>query len=225
MNRVLVVEDEPALAFSLKLDLETEGYHVETAADGESAVRRAREGEFDLILLDVMLPRKDGFEVARELRRAGVTTYIIMLTAKAQEAEKVMGLEIGADDYITKPFSPRELRARVKAVLRRSDRQDNLGVYRFGDVEVDFARHEVRRGGSPVDLTSLEFKLLGAFCRNRGRALTREQVLDLAWGQAVAVSERVVDNHVVRLRKAIEPDPANPQYLVSVRGVGYRFDG
>jgi len=225
MNRVLVVEDEPALAFSLKLDLETEGYHVETAADGESAVRRAREDEFDLILLDVMLPRKDGFEVARELRRAGVTTYIIMLTAKAQEAEKVMGLEIGADDYITKPFSPRELRARVKAVLRRSDRQDNLRVYRFGDVEVDFARHEVRRGGSPVDLTSLEFKLLGAFCRNRGRALTREQVLDLAWGQAVAVSERVVDNHVVRLRKAIEPDPANPRYLVSVRGVGYRFDG
>ena len=225
MNRVLVVEDEPALAFSLKLDLETEGYHVETAADGESAVRRAREGGFDLILLDVMLPRKDGFEVARELRRAGVTTYIIMLTAKAQEAEKVMGLEIGADDYITKPFSPRELRARVKAVLRRGDRQDNLRVYRFGDVEVDFARHEVRRGGSPVDLTSLEFKLLGAFCRNRGRALTREQVLDLAWGQAVAVSERVVDNHVVRLRKAIEPDPANPRYLVSVRGVGYRFDG
>lgn len=225
MNRVLVVEDEPALAFSLKLDLETEGYQVETAGDGESAVRRAREGEFDLILLDVMLPRKDGFEVARELRRAGVATYIIMLTAKAQEAEKVMGLEIGADDYITKPFSPRELRARIKAVLRRSDKQENLRVYRFGDVEVDFARHEVRRSGSPVDLTSLEFRLLGAFCRNRGRALTREQVLDLAWGHAVAVSERVVDNHVVRLRKAIEPDPANPQYLVSVRGVGYRFDG
>ena len=225
MNRILVVEDEPALAFSLKLDLETEGYHVETAADGELAVRRAREGGFDLILLDVMLPRKDGLEVARELRRAGVTTYIIMLTAKAQEAEKVLGLEIGADDYITKPFSPRELRARIKAVLRRSDRQENLRAYRFGDVEVDLARHEVRRGGRPVDLTSLEFKLLAAFCRNRGRALTREQVLDLAWGRAVAVSERVVDNHVVRLRKAIEPDPANPQYLVSVRGVGYRFDG
>jgi DNA-binding response OmpR family regulator len=225
MNRVLVVEDEPALAFSLKVDLETEGYHVETVSDGESAVRRAREGEFDLILLDVMLPRKDGFEVARELRRAGLTTYIIMLTAKAQEAEKVLGLELGADDYITKPFSPRELRARIKAVLRRSDREDKVRAYRFGDVEVDFARHEVRRGGKPVDLTSLEFKLLGAFCRNRGRALTREQVLDLAWGHAVAVSERVVDNHVVRLRKAIEPDPASPQYLVSVRGVGYRFDG
>jgi DNA-binding response OmpR family regulator len=225
MNRVLVVEDEPALAFSLKLDLETEGYQVETVSNGESAVQRAREGEFDLILLDVMLPRKDGFEVARELRRAGLTTYIIMLTAKAQEAEKVLGLELGADDYITKPFSPRELRARIKAVLRRSDREDNVRAYRFGDVEVDFARHEVRRGGKPVDLTSLEFKLLGAFCQHRGRALTREQVLDLAWGHAVAVSERVVDNHVVRLRKAIEPDPASPRYLVSVRGVGYRFDG
>lgn len=225
MNRILVVEDEPALTFSLKLDLETEGYHVETVADGESAVRRAREGDFDLILLDVMLPRKDGFEVARELRRAGVTTYIIILTARAQEAEKVLGLEIGADDYITKPFSPREVRARIKAVLRRSDRQESLRAYRFGGVEVDFTRHEVRRAGSPVDLTALEFKLLGAFCRNRGRVLSREQVLNLAWGHAVAVSERVVDNHVVRLRKAIEPDPANPQYLVSVRGVGYRFDG
>jgi len=225
MNRVLVVEDEPALAFSLKLDLETEGYHVETVADGEAAVRRGREGAFDLILLDVMLPRKDGFEVARDLRRAGLTACIIMLTAKAQEAERVLGLEIGADDYITKPFSPRELRARIKAVLRRTNRQDHPGAYRFGDVEVDFARHEVRRAGTPVDLTSLEFKLLGAFCRNRGRALTRDQVLNLAWGHAVAVSERVVDNHVVRLRKAIEPDPARPRYLVSVRGVGYRFDG
>jgi len=225
MNRVLVVEDEPALTFSLKLDLETEGYYVETVSDGESAVRRAREGEFDLILLDVMLPRKDGFEVARELRRGGLTTYIIMLTAKAQEAEKVLGLELGADDYIAKPFSPRELRARIKAVLRRSDREDNVRAYRFGDVEVDFDRHEVRRAGKPVDLTSLEFKLLRAFCRNRGRALTREQVLDLAWGHAVAVSERVVDNHVVRLRRAIEPDPASPRYLVSVRGVGYRFEG
>ena len=225
MNRVLVVEDEPALAFSLKLDLETEGYQVETVTDGESAVRRAREGEFDLILLDVMLPRKDGFEVARELRRAGLTTYIIMLTAKAQEAEKVLGLEIGADDYITKPFSPRELRARVKAVLRRSSREDEVRAYRFGDVEVDLTRHEVRRGGMRVDLTSLEFKLLSAFCRNRGRALTREQVLDLAWGHGISVSERVVDNHVVRLRKAIERDPASPQFLVSVRGIGYRFDG
>jgi DNA-binding response OmpR family regulator len=225
MSRVLIVEDEPALAFSLKLDLETEGYEVESVADGEAAVRRARETAFDLILLDVMLPKKDGFEVVRDLRRCGLRTYVIMLTAKAQEAEKVMGLEIGADDYLTKPFSPRELRARVKAVLRRNDRGDHGRAYRFGDVEIDFDRHEVRRGGTPVDLTSLEFKLLGAFCRNRGRTLTRDQVLDLAWGRGVSVSARVVDNHVVRLRRAIEPDPARPRYLVSVRSVGYRFDG
>jgi DNA-binding response OmpR family regulator len=225
MSRVLIVEDEPALAFSLKLDLETEGYEVESVADGEAAVRRARETAFDLILLDVMLPKKDGFEVVRDLRRCGLRTYVIMLTAKAQEAEKVMGLEIGADDYLTKPFSPRELRARVKAVLRRNDRGDHGRAYRFGDVEIDFDRHEVRRGGTPVDLTSLEFKLLGAFCRNRGRTLTRDQVLDLAWGRGVSVSARVVDNHVVRLRRAIEPDPARPRYLVSVRSGGYRFDG
>jgi DNA-binding response OmpR family regulator len=225
MARILIVEDEPALGFSLELDLEAEGYRVELVTDGESAVRQACDGAFDLMLLDVMLPKKDGFEVARELRRAGVTTYIIMLTAKAQEAEKLLGLELGADDYITKPFSPRELRARIKAVLRRNDRADQAGTFRFGDVEVDFDRHEVRRAAKPVDLTSLEFKLLGAFCRHRGRALTREQVLDLAWGPGLSVSERVVDNHVVRLRKAIEPDAANPQYLVSVRGVGYRFDG
>jgi DNA-binding response OmpR family regulator len=225
MNRILVVEDEPALAFSLALDLKTEGYEVETVHDGVIASQRAREGVFDVILLDVMLPGKDGFEICRELRRAGSTAYIIMLTAKAQEAEKVLGLELGADDYVTKPFSPRELRARVKAVLRRSDRGESPPVVRFGDIELDRVRHEVRRGGRPVDLTSQEFKLLDVLCNHRGRALTRDQVLDLAWGEGIAISERVVDNHVVRLRKIIEPDPSNPRYLLSVRGVGYRFDG
>jgi len=225
MSRLLIVEDEPALAFSLKVDLEAEGHQVETVADGESAVRQAGGGPFDLVLLDVMLPKKDGFEVTRELRRAGFTSPIILLTAKAHEAEKVLGLEIGADDYITKPFSPKELRARVKAALRRSERDDQPRDYRFGDVEVDVGRHEVRRAGRPVDLTTLEFKLLQAFCRNPGRALTRGQLLDEAWGRAIAISERVVDNHIVKLRKAIEPDPAAPRYLVSVRGVGYRFDG
>ena len=225
MNRVLVAEDEAALAFGLKIDLEAEGYLVETAADGETAVQRARGGEFDLILLDLMLPRKDGLEVLRELRRAGVRTHVIILTARAQEAEKILGLETGADDYITKPFSPRELRARVRAALRRSTSAESPASYRFGEVEVDFTRHEVRRQGSPVDLTPLEFNLLAAFCRNRGRALTREQMLDQAWGHGVAVTERVVDSHVVRLRKAIEEDPSNPRFIVSVRGVGYRFDG
>jgi DNA-binding response OmpR family regulator len=225
MNRVLVAEDEAALAFGLKLDLEAEGYCVETAADGELAYQRASTGDFDLILLDLMLPKKDGLEVLRALRRAGVKTQVIILTARAQEAEKILGLETGADDYITKPFSPRELRARVRAALRRTTSEPQPATYRFGDVEVDFTRHEVRRAGTPVELTPLEFNLLATFCKNRGRALSREQLLDLAWGQGIAVTERVVDSHVVRVRKAIEADPANPRFIVSVRGVGYRFDG
>jgi two-component system alkaline phosphatase synthesis response regulator PhoP len=150
---------------------------------------------------------------------------VIILTARAQEAEKILGLETGADDYITKPFSPRELRARVRAALRRTTAAPEPSPYTFGDVEVDFTRHEVRRGGTPVELTPLEFNLLATFCRNRGRALTREQLLDLAWGQGIAVTERVVDSHVVRVRKAIEADPSQPRFIVSVRGVGYRFDG
>jgi two-component system alkaline phosphatase synthesis response regulator PhoP len=227
MSRVLVAEDEAALAFGLKLDLEAEGYRVETAGDGETALQRASTGDFDLILLDLMLPKKDGLEVLRSLRRAGVRTQVIILTARAQEAEKILGLETGADDYITKPFSPRELRARVRAALRRTTptSASEPDMYAFADVEVDFTRHEVRRAGTPIDLTPIEFNLLATFCRNRGRALTREQLLDLAWGRGIAVTERVVDSHVVRVRKAIEPDPSNPRFIVSVRTVGYRFEG
>jgi DNA-binding response OmpR family regulator len=224
MKRILVVEDEPAIAFGLQLDLKSEGYDVEIESDGESGLRRARKEAFDLILLDVMLPRKDGFEVCRELRRGGSKTPVIMLTAKAQEAEKVLGLEIGADDYVTKPFSPRELRARVKAALRRTA-EDELQIYRFGDAEVDFGRCELRRAGKPVELTALEFKLLTAFVRNGGKVLSRDQLLDLVWGHGTFVTDRVVDNHVVTLRKKVEPEPSEPRYIVSVRGMGYRFDG
>jgi DNA-binding response OmpR family regulator len=224
MKRILVVEDEAAIAFGLQLDLKNEGYDVEIESDGEGALRRARKEAFDLILLDVMLPRKDGFEVCRELRRGGSKTPIIMLTAKTQEAEKVLGLEIGADDYVTKPFSPRELRARVKAALRRTAEND-LSIYRFGDAEVNFGRCELRRAGKPVELTALEFKLLAAFIRNGGKVLSRDQLLDLVWGHAAFVTDRVVDNHVVTLRKKVEQDPAEPRYIVSVRGLGYRFDG
>jgi DNA-binding response OmpR family regulator len=224
MKRILVVEDETAIAFGLQLDLKSEGYDVVIEADGESALRRARKEAFDLILLDIMLPRKDGFEVCRELRRGGSRTPIIMLTAKAQEAEKVLGLEIGADDYVTKPFSPRELRARVKAALRRAA-EDDLPICRFGDAEVDFGRCELRRAGKPVELTALEFKLLAAFIRNGGKVLSRDQLLDLAWGHGAFVTDRVVDNHVVTLRKKVEPDPSKPRYIVSIRGLGYRFDG
>jgi two-component system alkaline phosphatase synthesis response regulator PhoP len=224
MKRILVVEDEPAIAFGLQLDLKSEGYDVEIESDGESGLQRARKEAFDLILLDVMLPRKDGFEVCRELRRDGSKTPVIMLTAKTQEEEKVLGLEIGADDYVTKPFSPRELRARVKAALRRTA-EDDLPIYRFGDAEVDFGRCELRRAGKPVELTALEFKLLAAFVRNGGKVLSRDQLLDLVWGHGTFVTDRVVDNHVVTLRKKVEPEPSEPRYIVSVRGLGYRFDG
>jgi DNA-binding response OmpR family regulator len=223
MKRILVVEDDSAIAFGLQVDLRGEGYDVEIASDGEKALQLARRENFDLILLDVMLPRKDGFEVCRELRLGGTKTPIIMLTAKVQEAEKVMGLELGADDYVTKPFSPRELRARVKAALRRTV-GDELQTYRFGDLEVDFARGELRRCGSPVELTALEFKLLTTFVRNRGRLLSRGQLLDLVWGHDTFVTDRVVDNHVVALRKKIEQDRSRPLYLLSIRGMGYRFD-
>jgi two-component system alkaline phosphatase synthesis response regulator PhoP len=223
MTRILVVEDEPGIAFGLETDLKMEGYAVELVEDGPTAARRAREEPFDLILLDVMLPGKDGFEVCRELRRAGVRTPIILVTARTHEAEKVLGLEAGADDYVTKPFSHRELRARIKAVLRRTA-GDVPEVYRFGDVEVDFGRGEVRRQGRPVDTTQLEFKLLTAFVRNRGRLLSRNQILDAVWGPGTYVTDRVVDNHVLSLRRKIERDPQHPRYVVSVRGMGYRFE-
>ena len=223
MTRILVVEDEPGIAFALEADLESEGYAVKVAKTGNDALHLAQSGEFDLILLDVMLPGKDGFEVCRALRRSGSKTPIILLTAKAQEAEKVMGLELGADDYVTKPFSPRELRARIKAMLRRLA-QPESEVFRFGDTEVDFARCEVRRGKNIVDLSALEFKLLTAFVRSAGRVLTRDQLLDAAWGREVAVNDRAVDNHIVSLRRKLEPDPTRPRHFLNIRGMGYRFD-
>jgi DNA-binding response OmpR family regulator len=226
MPRILVVEDEPDIALGLLDDLTLEGHSVEMVTDGESASRRGREPRWDLIVLDVMLPKKDGFDVCRDLRRAGVKTPIILLTAKTHEAEKVLGLELGADDYVTKPFSPRELRARITAVLRRvpSDASVN-SVYRFGDVMIDFGRAELTRGGRPVDVTPIELRLLEVFVRRRGRVLSREQLLDGAWGHDVHVTDRAVDTHIVNLRRKIEDAPADPKYLLSVRGIGYRFDG
>jgi DNA-binding response OmpR family regulator len=224
MTRILVVEDEPDIALGLQDDLTRQGYEVETAADGERAIQRASGEHWDLILLDVMLPKIDGFEVCRELRRRRIKTPIILLTAKVQEAEKVMGLELGADDYVTKPFSPRELRARIKAVLRRVD-GGSTGVERFGDVEVDFDRAEVRRLGVQVELTALELRLLQVFVSHRGRVLTRAQLIDLAWAQGTNVTDRVVDTHILNLRKKIEPLPSEPHFILGVRGMGYRFDG
>jgi two-component system alkaline phosphatase synthesis response regulator PhoP len=227
MTRILVVEDEPGIALGLEDDLKTEGYEVEVIADGAVASRRAREGAFDLILLDVMLPGKDGFEVCRDVRRAGLRTPILLLTAKTQEAEKVMGLELGADDYVTKPFGTRELRARIKALLRRGgeDRNEPRPSYRFGDVEVDFCRGELRKAGYPIDLTPIEFKLLTLFVESPGRVLSRERLLSGVWGPDTFASDRIVDNHIANLRRKIEPDAASPRYFRNVRGMGYRFEG
>jgi two-component system alkaline phosphatase synthesis response regulator PhoP len=223
MTRILIVEDEPGIAFALEADLRTEGYSVATANNGDDGLRLASTRKFDLILLDIMLPGKDGFEVCRALRRSGSKTPIILLTAKAQEAEKVLGLELGADDYVTKPFSPRELRARIKAVMRRFADTESP-VFRFGDADVDFARCEVKRAGKVVELSALEFKLLTVFVRSHGRVLTRDQLLDAAWGSDVALNDRVVDNHIVSLRRKLEREPAHPKHFLNVRGMGYRFD-
>jgi len=219
MPQILIVEDDLAIAVALEDDLRMEGYGVEVVHDGEAASRRARQQRFDLILLDLMLPHKDGFEVCRELRRAGVSTPILILTARAQDTDKVLGLDLGADDYVTKPYSPKELRARIRALLRRGAAPDSAEIVRFGECELDFARAELRRAGKPVEPTPLEFKLLSLFARRPGRVFTRRQLLDEVWGKDTFTTERVVDNQISSLRRKIEP-----QYLKSIRNIGYRFD-
>jgi DNA-binding response OmpR family regulator len=227
MPRILIVEDDVAIAVALEDDLRLEGYDVEVARDGEAAIRRAREDEFHLILLDVMLPKKDGFDVCRELRRGGVGSMILLLTARTAETEKVLGLDLGADDYMTKPYSPKELRARIRALLRRTThetREAGTETVTFGDCSLDFGRGELRRAGKVVATTPLEFKLLGIMARRAGRVLTRRVLIDEVWGRETAITERVVDNQIANLRKKIEPSPDQPRYLKSVRGMGYRFD-
>jgi len=223
MARILIVEDDPDIALGLQLDLRNEGYEADVVADGDQANRRAREAGWDLILLDVMLPTKDGFEICRDLRRAKVRTPVLMLTARTHEAEKVMGLDMGADDYVTKPFSPRELRARIRALLRRAA-PDDEPVQRLGECEVDFVRAEIRRAGQRADLTAIELKMLQLFLRNPGRVVARGHVIGEVWGRDVFVTDRVVDTHILKLRRKVEPDPQQPRYIVSVRGLGYRFE-
>ncbi len=224
MTRVLIVEDEDNIATLLRDDLKIEGYEAEIVSDGEQALAIVKEKDFDLILLDIMLPGMDGYEICRQLRRNETSIPIIMLTAKGQEAEKVLGLELGADDYITKPFSPLELRARIKAVLRRTSK-DLPQRYQFGKLEFDFLRYELRQEDHAMDMTPMELRLLAMFIQHRGRLLSRDQILDLAWGEEVYVSDRAVDTQISNLRKKIEPDPQAPEFIISIRGMGYRFDG
>ena len=226
MMRILIVEDEPTIATGLKDNFEVEGYAVEVVDDGDAALDRILEGRFDLVVLDVMLPGRDGFAVCREARSAGIRTPIIMLTAKGQEVDKVVGLELGADDYVTKPFSPRELLARIKAVIRRAVENPEQGkIYRFGDVVVDTGKFEVTRNGKRIELTATEFKLLQVLLEHRGQVRTIDQLMDSVWGKDVFLSDRVIYTHLNNLRHKIEKDPHNPVFLKGVRSVGYRFDG
>jgi DNA-binding response OmpR family regulator len=226
-RKILIIEDERELINGLKLNLVSEGYDVIWALDGEEGLRRALKEAPDLILLDIMLPKKDGLAVCQELREQNVTIPIIMLTAKTEEVDKVVGLEIGADDYITKPFSVKELLARVKAHLRRGQREEkNIpSVYRFDDVEIDFIHFKVKRKKKRFDLTSLEVKILKYFIAHRGEVITRETLLDKIWGYERYPSTRTIDNHIMKLRKKLEGDLAEAKYIFSVYGEGYRFMG
>ena len=226
MDRILLVEDEESILVPLEDHLGLQGYAVASARDGVDGLARAKEGSFDLIILDVMLPRLDGFEVCKRLRADGVTTPIIMLTAKSQEVDKVLGLELGADDYVTKPFSPRELLARVKAILRRGQpAAPTAEICRFGSVEVDFKKYEATKNMALVELTTREFDLLRYLVENKDRVVHRFDILDQVWGGNTSVVPRTVDTHIAHLRKKLEDDPSNPRYIVGVRGVGYRFAG
>jgi DNA-binding response OmpR family regulator len=222
MARILIVEDEPDLRLSLEEDVRRQGHETAVAGDGERGLELGRQGGWDLILLDVMLPKMDGFDVCAALRKAGVAAPIVMLTARTLEAEKVLGLDSGAEDYITKPFGLHELRARIRAQLRRGARQAER-VRRFGDCVVDFDRATLQRAGQAVDITPQELRLLGALIDGGGRVLSREQLIESAWGRGIAITDRAVDTHIFNLRKKIEPVPPEPRYLIGVRGLGYRF--
>ncbi|MFL6667229.1 MAG: response regulator transcription factor [Burkholderia ambifaria] len=226
MKRLLLVEDEPGLVLTLTDRLAREGYAVESTADGERGLERAAGEAFDLVLLDVMLPRLGGFDVLRELRKRGIETPVIMLTARGQVVDKVVGLKLGADDYVTKPFEMMELLARIEAKLRRAPFNIHPAEgYQFGDIRVDFRRAEVIKDGAPMDFSAREFQLLRYFIEHRGATLTREELLNEVWGYNAMPSTRTVDVHVAWLRQKIEPNPRHPQFIVTIHGMGYKFAG
>jgi len=224
-EKILIIEDEADLVRGLELNLADEGYEVAWASDGREGLRRALEEAPDLVILDIMLPGMNGLEVCRELRQQKSSVPVIMLTAKGGEVDKVVGLEIGADDYMTKPFSVRELLARIKAHLRREKREP-LHVPKtvvLGDVEIDFAHFKVRRAGSETDLTSLEVDILKYLIAHKGEVVSRDALLDKVWGYERFPTTRTIDNHILKMRKKIEDDPSRPRHILSVYGEGYRF--
>ncbi len=223
--KILLVEDEAGLIITLTDRLQSEGFNVQTATDGEAGLSLALAENFDLIILDVMLPKKNGLDVCRDLRQKNVTTPILMLTAKGETIDKVLGLKLGADDYLTKPFEMMELLARVEALLRRSPQtnQNSPDAFRFGDVSIDFRRAEVLKNNEPLELSAIEFKLLQFLIENRGAVHSRDKLLDEVWGYDAMPSTRTVDVHVAWLRQKLETNPKHPQYIQTVHGLGYKF--
>ena len=224
-TRILIVEDEPAMVAGLRDNFEYEGYEVISAGDGVAGLDRALADDPDLVVLDVMMPRMSGLDVCKQLKTRRPSLPIIMLTARGQEIDKVVGLELGADDYVTKPFSIRELMARVKAVLRRVSPHPTAEVYRFSDVEVSIRSNEVRRAGKLIDLSAKEFALLAYFISNPAETLSRDRLLDAVWGYENYPNTRTVDTHIVHLRQKLEPNPEEPRFILTVHGSGYKFVG
>jgi two-component system alkaline phosphatase synthesis response regulator PhoP len=228
MKRILVIEDEPQMLLGLRDNLELEGYEVQTAADGDEGLQKALAFQPDLVILDVMLPRKNGFDVCRELRARSNATPVVMLTARNQETDKVLGLELGADDYVTKPFSITELLARVRAVLRRAGSRpatSEADSCRIGDLDIDFRVHQARRGKQRVEFTAREFELLRYFVTHVGQVVTREQILNEVWGYEEFPTTRTIDNFVAKLRQKIEKAPHAPEHILTIHGSGYKFVG
>jgi DNA-binding response OmpR family regulator len=224
MARVLIIEDEPAMRAGLRDNLEVEGYDVEVAGDGRTGLEKMTEQEHDLVILDVMLPRLSGFDVLKQARAKGVKSPVIMLTAKGEEIDKVLGLELGADDYITKPFSLRELLARVKAVLRRAEGSGPAtGKLRIGGVDIDFGSYSAVKDGIDLPMTPKEFDVLKFLCEHRNQTVTRDLLLTGVWGYDDSMSTRTVDNFIMRLRQKLEHDPAHPRIILTIHGAGYKL--
>ncbi len=225
-TRILIVEDEPAMVAGLTDNFEFEGYEVISAGDGVAGLERALADEPDLVVLDVMMPKMSGLDMCKQLKAQKPSMPIIMLTARGQEIDKVVGLELGADDYVTKPFSIRELMARVKAVLRRMSPQATAPeVYRFSDIEVNIRSNEVLRGGAPIELSAKEFALLAYFISHPAETLSRDRLLDAVWGYENYPNTRTVDTHIVHLRQKLEPNPEEPRFILTIHGSGYKFVG
>lgn len=222
-DKILIIEDEPDMVMGLKDNLTYEGYVVITSTTGLEGLGKAQMENPDLIILDLMLPDVDGLDVCKKLRDNKINIPVIMLTARGQEIDKVIGLEAGADDYITKPFGIGELLARIRAILRRQERRKGIGIYRFSDIEIDFVHYQATKGGKCIELTPREFEIMKLLIENKDFTVSRERMLDEVWGYKVFPTTRTVDNHILKLRKKIEDDPHNPRHILTIHGKGYKF--